>query len=161
MLEAFTDNFLKPGNLAGGFAHYRAAHAGRIRMMKGEAPALPPIDVPTCVRWAEHDPLFPYAWTDRLGETFSNLDLAMFPDVGHFPASRGSRSRSIGDRGVLYAHRLELRKRGGTARRDKTLAVPCRCFEILAGKCGFAGQPERRNDGSNARGNGNANPVLT
>ena len=29
---------------------------------------------------------------------------------------------------------------GGTARRDKKLTVPCRCFEILAGKCGFAGQ---------------------
>ena len=54
-------------------------------MMKGEALSLPPITVPTCVRWAEHDPLFPYEWTDRLGETFSNLDLAMFPDVGHFP----------------------------------------------------------------------------
>jgi pimeloyl-ACP methyl ester carboxylesterase len=84
-LEAFADNFLKAGNLAGGFAHYRAAHAGRIRMMNGEAPALPPITVPTCVRWAEHDPLFPYGWTDRLGETFSDLDLSMFPDVGHFP----------------------------------------------------------------------------
>ena len=54
-------------------------------MMKGEAPALPPIDVPTCIRWAEHDPLFPYAWTDRMSETFSNLDLAMFTGVGHFP----------------------------------------------------------------------------
>ena len=85
MVEAFTDNFLKPGNLAGGFAHYRAAHAGRVKMMKGEAPSLPPIDVPTCVRWAEHDPLFPYGWTDKLGETFSNLDLAMFAGVGHFP----------------------------------------------------------------------------
>jgi pimeloyl-ACP methyl ester carboxylesterase len=84
-LEAFTDNFLKPGNLAGGFAHYRAAHAGRVRMMKGEAPALPPIGVPTCVRWAEHDPLFPYDWTDRLDESFTDLDLAMFGDVGHFP----------------------------------------------------------------------------
>jgi hypothetical protein len=41
------------------------------------------------------------------------------------------------------------------------LTVPCRCFEILAGKCGFAGQPERRNDGSKAERNGNANPVLT
>jgi hypothetical protein len=50
---------------------------------------------------------------------------------------------------------------GGTARRDKTLAVPCRYFEILAGKCGFAGQPERRIDGSNTRGNGNAIPILT
>jgi hypothetical protein len=52
-------------------------------------------------------------------------------------------------------------KKGGTARRDKTLAAPCRFFEILAGKCGFTGQPERQNDVSNARGIGNAIPVLT
>ncbi len=37
VLDAFTDNFMKAGNLAGGFAHYRAAHAGRIRMMQGES----------------------------------------------------------------------------------------------------------------------------
>jgi len=85
VIEDFADNFFKPGNLAGGFAHYRASHAGRVKMMQGEAPTLPPIAVPTCIRWAEHDPLFPYSWTDRLSETFSNLDLAMFPDVGHFP----------------------------------------------------------------------------
>jgi len=85
VLDAFADNFFKPGNLAGGFAHYRASHAGRVKMMQGEAPKLAPIAVPTCVRWAEHDPLFPYAWTDRMGETFSNLDLAMFDGVGHFP----------------------------------------------------------------------------
>ncbi|MGY3619478.1 alpha/beta fold hydrolase [Bradyrhizobium sp. USDA 10063] len=85
VLDAFTDNFLKAGNLAGGFAHYRAAHAARVRMMKGEGPSLPAITVPTCIRWAEHDPLFPYAWTDRLGETFADLDLKMFDDVGHFP----------------------------------------------------------------------------
>ena len=85
VLDAFTDNFMKSGNLAGGFAHYRAAHAERVRMMKGEAPQMTPISVPTCVRWAEHDPLFPYAWTDRLHETFTNLDRAMFAGVGHFP----------------------------------------------------------------------------
>lgn len=85
VLEAYVDNFLKPGNLQGGFAHYTAAHAGRVAMMKGETPNLPPIVTPTCVRWAEHDPLFPYAWTDRLGETFADLDLASFPAVGHFP----------------------------------------------------------------------------
>jgi pimeloyl-ACP methyl ester carboxylesterase len=84
VLDIFTDNFLAPGNLAGGFAHYRASHAGRIAMLKGEAPDLPPIATPTCVRWAEHDPLFPYAWTDRLGETFADLDLALFTGVGHF-----------------------------------------------------------------------------
>ena len=85
VFEAFIDNFLKPGNLLGGFAYYRAAHAGRIAAMRGEAPSLPPIGIPACVRWAGHDPLFPYAWTDRLGETFTDLDLAPFPDVGHFP----------------------------------------------------------------------------
>ena len=56
-----------------------------IAMLRGEAPALPPIRVPTCIRWGTQDPLFPYAWTDRLGETFSNLDLAPFEGAGHFP----------------------------------------------------------------------------
>ena len=46
---------------------------------------MPPITAPCCVRWAEHDPLFSYAWTDRLGETFADLDLAPFGVVGHFP----------------------------------------------------------------------------
>ena len=85
VMDAFVDNFLKPGNLAGGFAYYRAAHAGRIAMMQGQVPVLPSIAIPTCVRWAEHDPIFPYMWTDRLGETFANLDLACLPGVGHFP----------------------------------------------------------------------------
>jgi pimeloyl-ACP methyl ester carboxylesterase len=85
VLDLYVDNFLKPGNLEGGFAHYKASHAGRVAMMKGEAPALAPIAIPACVRWAEHDPIFPYAWTDRLAETFTDLDLAPFPGVGHFP----------------------------------------------------------------------------
>jgi len=85
VLEEFVENFLKPGNLAGGFAHYTATHEGRIAMIKGDSPTLPPIDVRACVRWPEHDPLCPRDWTDRLGETFRNLDLAEFPGVGHFP----------------------------------------------------------------------------
>jgi pimeloyl-ACP methyl ester carboxylesterase len=104
VIEAFTDVFMKPGNLAGGFAHYRAAHAGRLRMMQGETPKLPPIVVPTCVRWAEHDPLFPYAWTDRMGETFSNLDLAMFPGVGHFP-HREDPDRAAGEIAAFFDKR--------------------------------------------------------
>ncbi len=84
VLEAFTDNFLKPGNLAGGFAWYKAAHAGRIAMLRGEARPEPPIATPAGVRWAEHDPIFPYGWTDRLGDVFTDLDLAPLPGVGHF-----------------------------------------------------------------------------
>ena len=86
VLEAFTDNFLKDGNLAGGFALLPRSACGPDQDDEGRgADARRRSRVPTCVRWAEHDPLFPYAWTDRLGETFSNLDLAMFPGVGHFP----------------------------------------------------------------------------
>ncbi len=85
VLEDWVDNFLRPGNLAGGFAYYRAAHAARVAMMAGEAAPVAPIAIRTCVRWAEHDPIFPAAWTDRLGEIFSELDFAIFPGVGHFP----------------------------------------------------------------------------
>ncbi len=85
VLEDWVDNFMKPGNLAGGFAYYRAAHAGRMAMIAGTSTILPPIDIPTCVRWAEHDVLFPSQWTDTLGATFTDLDSAIFCDVGHFP----------------------------------------------------------------------------
>ena len=85
VLDEFVDNFMKPGNLEGGFAYYRAANAGRIAMLKGESPSLPPITQPTCVRWAMHDPLFPATWIDRLNETFAELDVKVLPDVGHFP----------------------------------------------------------------------------
>ena len=85
VFDQFIDNFMQPGNLQGGFRHYIASHAGRVAMMTGEAAPLPPITVPACVRWSRHDPLFPYEWTDRLGETFADLDLAPFEEVGHFP----------------------------------------------------------------------------
>src|SRR3954464_2773122 len=70
---------------AGGFAYYRAAHAGRVAIMREQAPVLPPIGVPTCVRWAGLHPLFPYAWTDRLVQSLPDLDLAMFEGFVLFP----------------------------------------------------------------------------
>lgn len=107
VLDNFVDNFLKPGNLSGGFAYYRAAHAGRMAMLKGEAPSLPPIRLPVCVRWAEHDPLFPYGWTDRLGETFSDLDLALFPGVGHFP-HREDPDRAAREIAMFFARHFKI-----------------------------------------------------
>lgn len=63
------------------------------------------------------------------------------------PAFDAARIRSRGRRncGVLHAHRLGLgriakARKGGAARRNKTLTAPCRFIEILPGKCGFAGQ---------------------
>ena len=85
VLEDWVDNFLRPGNLEGGFAYYRAAHAARMAMIAGSAPAPQPIALPTCVRWPAHDAIFPLAWADRLGEVFTDLDFAPFPGAGHFP----------------------------------------------------------------------------
>jgi len=49
VLKAWIDNFLKPGNLAGGFANYPAAHAGRVAIMREQAPVLPPLGFrPAC-----------------------------------------------------------------------------------------------------------------
>ncbi len=84
VVDVFVDNFMKPGALRGGFDWYISANAGRFAVITETAPRLPRITVPTCIRWGEHDPLMPYAWTDRLNETFATLDLAPFP-AGHFP----------------------------------------------------------------------------
>jgi pimeloyl-ACP methyl ester carboxylesterase len=85
-IEAFVANFQAPGNLAGGFAHYRAVAAQRrAEASENPPPPPPPIPLPTSVRWAQCDPTLPAEWSDRLGETFTDLDYAPFPDAGHFP----------------------------------------------------------------------------
>jgi pimeloyl-ACP methyl ester carboxylesterase len=85
VLEAWVDAFLKPGNLQGGFNWYISQNAARLAAMRGEAPTLPPITVPTCVRWGALDPVLKVEWADRLGETFAELDFAPLEGVGHFP----------------------------------------------------------------------------
>jgi pimeloyl-ACP methyl ester carboxylesterase len=42
------------------------------------------IAVPTTVLWQEHDPLFPRAWSDRVGEWFADVDVRPLDGVGHF-----------------------------------------------------------------------------
>ena len=93
VLDQFISNFQKPGNVEGGFAYYRSVMPSRIDTSnKGNSPPPKPIFIPTCVRWSEYDKLFDYAWTDTLINYFPNLDLAQFPDVGHFPRRRKSAS---------------------------------------------------------------------
>ncbi len=52
--------------------------------MRGEAPRLPPIVIPTRVCWGASDPVLKVEWADRLGEYFSDLDFALVPAAGHF-----------------------------------------------------------------------------
>ena len=83
-LELWVDNFMKPGNLQGGFNWYLSNHESRMRAIEGSAPPPPPILIPTRIFWGAHDPLLRQDWTDRLGEYFSDLELDFAPDAGHF-----------------------------------------------------------------------------
>jgi len=83
-LEAWVDNFMKPGNLRGGFAWYRATDAGRRAMIRDGAPAMAPVTVPTRVLWGAHDPILKAEWRDRLGEYFTDIRVDLAPDAGHF-----------------------------------------------------------------------------
>jgi pimeloyl-ACP methyl ester carboxylesterase len=49
--EAWIDTYLQPGNLQGGFNWYVAADERRKQVMRGGAPSMPPIEVPTRILW--------------------------------------------------------------------------------------------------------------
>lgn len=85
VLETWVDTFLQPGNLGGGFNWYVANWPSRLAVIRGEAPALPRIAVPTCVRWGALDPILKAEWMDRMDEHFADLDARVFDGVGHFP----------------------------------------------------------------------------
>jgi pimeloyl-ACP methyl ester carboxylesterase len=40
--------------------------------------------VPLTILWPEHDPLFPRAWSDRVGEWFADVEVRPLDGVGHF-----------------------------------------------------------------------------
>jgi pimeloyl-ACP methyl ester carboxylesterase len=85
-IAAWVDNFSEPGNLQGGFNWYVAAHPARLELMRHDAPKLPLIGVPTCVRWGASDPILKVEWADRLGEYFADVDFAPVEGAGHFVA---------------------------------------------------------------------------
>jgi pimeloyl-ACP methyl ester carboxylesterase len=74
-----------PGAMTASVAWYRAG-SGMVAMSLAERAPAPSerVAVPTTVLWPEHDPLFPPAWSDRVGEFFSALELRHLEGVGHF-----------------------------------------------------------------------------
>ena len=83
-LEAWVDNFMKPGNLQGGFNWYIGVDKARTELWRYGAPELPKIEVPTRFFWGEEDPLVKIAWADRLGEYFSEYSFSAAEGAGHF-----------------------------------------------------------------------------
>jgi pimeloyl-ACP methyl ester carboxylesterase len=84
-LDRLASSYGRPGAFLASVNWYRAGSGAIARSLAERAPA--PADrvaVPTTVLWPEHDPLFPRAWSDRLGEFFSDVDLRLLDGVGHF-----------------------------------------------------------------------------
>ena len=83
-LEAWVDNFLRPGNLQGGFNWYSSVAEARAAVIREEVPPMPRITLPTRVLWGRHDPILKAAWADRLGEFFQDPEVTIAEDAGHF-----------------------------------------------------------------------------
>jgi len=84
LIEGFVDNFMRPGNIGGGFAWYRATHAARMALVREGAPDLPKIDVTSRFYWGRHDPVIRADWADTVPDYFSNATVEIAEDAGHF-----------------------------------------------------------------------------
>jgi len=83
-LEAWVDNFMKPGNLQGGFNWYVATNEPRIRLVRDGPPELPKIEAPARFLWGESDPILKARWADRLGDYFAHYSFETARGAGHY-----------------------------------------------------------------------------
>jgi pimeloyl-ACP methyl ester carboxylesterase len=83
VLEIWVDNFMKPGNIQGGFDWYLSSAPVRRLWLEERLPPEPPITVPTRMLWGKRDPLAKIEWADRLGEYFADYTID-FVDAGHY-----------------------------------------------------------------------------
>jgi pimeloyl-ACP methyl ester carboxylesterase len=84
VIERWVDNFMRPGNLQGGFNYYRSQNAPRLAIMAGTAPKPDKITVPTRVVWGRHDPILRAEWVDVLPDAFEDVSIDVAEDCGHF-----------------------------------------------------------------------------
>lgn len=83
-LDAWVDNFMRPGNLQGGFNWYASVARARAAVIREEAPPMPKITVPTRVMWGRHDPILKAEWVDRLPDYFEDPEITIAEGAGHF-----------------------------------------------------------------------------
>jgi pimeloyl-ACP methyl ester carboxylesterase len=84
-LDKLADTYGQPGAFTSSIGWYRVGPGILARALAEQAPApAERLPVPTHVLWPAHDPLFPAAWADRLGEFFADVTVTPLPDCGHF-----------------------------------------------------------------------------
>lgn len=84
VLEAWVDNFMKPGNLRGGFDWYRSQNASRIAAIDGHPLPSVKIHQPTRVHWGRHDPILKSEWARFVPEHFDRAEVTFCESAGHF-----------------------------------------------------------------------------
>lgn len=82
--QLWIDNFMKPGNLRGGFDWYRSQNAARIAVIDGHPTPSVPIHQPTRVHWGRHDPILKSEWSAYLPQYFDDLTVSFCEEAGHF-----------------------------------------------------------------------------
>jgi pimeloyl-ACP methyl ester carboxylesterase len=76
--------YAEPGAFTASIGWYRVGTGALARVAAEQAPQpAQRITAPTTVLRPDHDPLFPFAWSDRLDQFFANLRL-QHVDSGHF-----------------------------------------------------------------------------
>jgi pimeloyl-ACP methyl ester carboxylesterase len=83
-LDLWVENFMKPGNLQGGFNWYISTNEGRIKQIRYGPAELSKIETPTRVLWGVSDSVLKVEWADRLGDYFADLDFSPAEEAGHF-----------------------------------------------------------------------------
>jgi pimeloyl-ACP methyl ester carboxylesterase len=101
-LDRLVDAYGAPGAFSASIGWYRAG-SGTVAVSMTETPPARDarIAVPTTVLWPELDPLFPPAWSDRLGHFFSDVTLKTLPGVGHFTPLEAPRAFGAAVRDAL------------------------------------------------------------
>ena len=84
-LDRLVELYQPPGAFTASIGWYRAG-SGTVATSLAEVPPEPSerIAAPATILWPDQDPLFPPAWSDRLGQFFSDATLRHLSGVGHF-----------------------------------------------------------------------------
>jgi pimeloyl-ACP methyl ester carboxylesterase len=84
-LDHLTRVYSPPGSFTASIMWYRSSGNPVTAYAHEQTPAADDrLSTPTRVLWQEHDPIFPLAWGDRLGDFFTAHRFDRLAGVGHF-----------------------------------------------------------------------------
>ena len=84
VVEIWVDNFMRDGNIQGGFNWYTACHEQRMDLVRNGPPELTKIEVPSRFMWGDHDPVILSRWVDNLPDYFDDPYVEIEERAGHF-----------------------------------------------------------------------------